>query len=331
MIVLTDVPEQADSLVAPLAAAPPVWGPAGVGAASAGESRLWRRLGSGGEPVRSVILARPTACCWHTLVIAGGAATSQFDALRELAAERTGLPGRVACLTLGGESCHGQRRRSWQAAAGNLHLSVGCPTDLAAVECGLAMTALPAIAAVDAVAEVGSVSARARDLGIKWVNDILIGQAKVGGVLTATQSLAGRVVMVVFGIGLNVERAPVVPPTRFVPSVTCLQERSATAQVTLPILLAAVLPALEARLDEVARRGPGPLLAAYRGASRVVGRHVRIWPDPDPHHDRPDSPSKPLAEGVVRAVADDLSLSVAGYDAPISRGRLEFVDSCDGD
>ncbi|MHB8079520.1 MAG: hypothetical protein ACYDIE_09710, partial [Candidatus Krumholzibacteriia bacterium] len=198
----------------------------------------------------------------------------------------------------------------WAAVPGNLHLCAALrPVDLPAQE-ALALTMLPAVAAVDAIADGGGGAAPA---GIKWVNDLVQDGRKVGGVLTAAQSSDGRVGWAVLGIGLNVGTAPAVPPTPSVPAVGCLVARS--PGLTLRAVLAALLRALARRWRELEREGPAPLLAAYRAASVIIGRPVAVWPE------EADGQGPPV-RGVVRAINGDLSLSLAGVAEPVRSGRL---------
>ncbi len=240
------------------------------------------------------------------------AGASQFDALRALLAAGFRPPGPLFTLAGAGRGFHGQRGRTWAAAPGNLHLCAAlCPVDLPA-EHALALTMLPAVAAVDAIAGVGGGVAGA---GIKWVNDIVLAGGKVGGVLTAAQTLDGRVGWAVLGIGLNVAVAPDVSPTPFVPAVGCLA--SYRSGLTLCEVLSALLRALAHRCRELERVGPAPLLAAYRAASVIIGRQVSVWPE---EADGAATTGRPRARGVVQAINGDLSLTLAGEPEPVRVG-----------
>ena len=333
MILLTDIPESSAALLAfmPRARAdrcacavtaprPRALAPSEL---SAAEARLWTRFG-GDRPVsRCEIAVSGPAAQWAYLVVIGDAPASHFDLLREMAAEPAGLPAATACVALRGRGFHGHRGRPWCTEAGNLHLSLACDPGVAAADCGLAMTALPAVATCDALR---SSLPGVRGLGIKWVNDLLIDDAKVAGVLTATQALAGLLTAAIFGIGINVGRRPAVAPTLFVPRVTSLQDQPGCERFALPAVLAAVLEAAARRLAELRAHGPEPLLVAYRQASLVIGRRVRIWAEGLPDTDDATRLPPPLAEGVVLSIGADLALTLAGHTPPIDRGRLAFVD-----
>lgn len=300
---LTDDAAAAGALLAPVA--PPAAAPV-VAAAR----EVWRAIAGPADPVAGAFADD----FWRAACVVRQAGASQFDALRTLLAAGFRPPGPLFTLAGEGRGFHGQRGRDWAAAPGNLHLCAALlPSGLPA-EQALALTMLPAVAAVDALGTLGGGAARP---GIKWVNDILLDGRKVGGVLTAAQSLDGGVGWAVLGIGLNVAVAPPVPPTPFVPAVGCL----ATWRPGLALrdVLAALLRAIARRSRELEREGPAPLLAAYRAASVIIGRPVSVWPE---EADGAVPSGGPRARGVVRAIHGDLSLELAGVPEPVRSGRL---------
>jgi biotin-[acetyl-CoA-carboxylase] ligase BirA-like protein len=300
---LCDDPAVAAALLAPVALS--------AGAPDVAAARVvWQAIGGPGEP----FVCAFTDDFWRGVCVVREPGASQFDALRALLAAGFRPPGPLFTLAVAGRGFHGQRARTWAAVPGNLHLCAAlCPADLPA-EHVLALTMLPAVAAVDAIAGVGGGAVSA---GIKWVNDIVLEGRKVGGVLTAAQTLDGRVGWAVLGIGLNVAVAPDVPPTPFVPAVGCLA--SYRSDLTLREVLAALLRALAQRCRELEREGPATLLAAYRAASVIIGREICVWPE---EADGAATTGRPRARGVVQAINGDLSLTLADEPEPVRSGRL---------
>jgi BirA family biotin operon repressor/biotin-[acetyl-CoA-carboxylase] ligase len=286
---------------------------------SATERALWAALGGGAEAWvgRGLDAARPGF--WSLLLAVAHAPDSQFDVLRRLLAGGLVLPGPVACLALSGRRFHGHHGREWVAAAGNLHLSAALDAGGLAAGNGVALTMLPAVAAVEGITEASGGTSRP---GIKWVNDVLIAGRKVAGVLAATRSSGDRITEVVLGIGVNVAAAPEVRLTPFVPAVGSLA--GAGVEVSLADVLAAILGAVAARFQQLRAEGPGALHEAYRRYSVVIGREVCIWDDvpggePDPAR------TPPRARGVVRDIGPDLSLHLEGRAEPVREGRLAIV------
>jgi len=324
LIVLTDNREWArrlrPELGFPFPGAAPVedWQDLPPSGLPAAEQKLWQALGPDTRLSRGEIQVGPELSEWDYLVLIDEAPESQYDILRKM--DPAGLPGSVACLAATGRGFHGHRQRVWTARRGNLHLSTFCNPDLDATRCGLAMTTLPAVAVMDALAALGP---WAGPPGIKWVNDILIRGRKVAGVLTATQSLRRKLVALTLGIGLNVEVSPAVPATPFVPATGCLADLvDADKPPSVGSLLAGCLAAVSRRLQATRRSGPDALIQAYIANSLIIGRRVEIWPDTLDV----DTPGAPLARGVVKAIAPDLSLTLEGHPDPIHSGRLAFPE-----
>jgi biotin-[acetyl-CoA-carboxylase] ligase BirA-like protein len=254
---------------------------------------------------------------WTSWYLATEASVSQYDTLRRVIGDRQDLPGHVVCLALSGKGFHGQQGRTWEAVRGNLHLSLALRCDLAAADCGLALTMLPAVAVVDALAALAKPRSPLSGLGIKWVNDILVDGRKIGGVLTSARSQDGRIGSCVLGIGLNVGSVPAVRPTPFTPGVTCFNEHITLSGSGLKAVLGRVLKAVATRFQELADQGPGPLLAAYRNASLVLGHEVEIRPD--------DNSSATRRRGRVLAIGPDLALTLTDDPKPVTTGRLVLL------
>lgn len=339
MIILTDTRNGAEQLIGALAgdayqdrpgprpAGPrflEAWCPVSPSALEESERRLWGAVAAGDSLLRARIEVAPELAGWDYLVVVDDAPGSQYDALRRL--DPADLPGSAACLALAGRGFHGHHGRVWQTVRGNLHLSTICDPDLDAARCGLAMTTLPAVAVLDALDTTGPWT---REPGIKWVNDLLIEDRKVAGVLTSTQSFRGRLSGMTLGIGLNVAATPAVPASRCVAGAGCVNELFAGPVGQTPTagaLLREVLQALSARLDTVRSRGPAELIDHYRVRNLVIGRQVAIWPDQAQNLPGAADAHEPVALGVVRSIGPDLSLTLDGHFEPIRCGRLALLD-----
>jgi BirA family transcriptional regulator, biotin operon repressor / biotin---[acetyl-CoA-carboxylase] ligase len=272
----------------------------------------------GGAPAWSLDL-RPGDSLWSTIVVLSTTNVSQFDTLDRLIGGGTILDGPVACIALVGERFHGQRGRPWAAARGNLHVSVAVPIALDAAYAGVGLSMLPAVAALDAIA---ATTGGATVPAIKWVNDIVIGERKVGGVLTAAHSTGRTIDDVVWGIGINIAVAPEIVATPFVRATSCLHAERGGESVTVEHLFWALLAAIARRHGHLARSGSRELFEAYRRRSLVVGREVQVWEESACTGDDPAEWGAPLAEGVVADIADNLSLRLKGQPTPVTKGRL---------
>jgi len=116
-----------------------------------------------------------------------------------------------------------------------------------------------------------AVGARALDVRLKWPNDLLVGERKLGGILAERVGDA-----VVVGVGVNVSLRPDELP---VPTATSLACENAAFQ-DREALLRAVLRELEGRYREwtAARGDPeaAGLRSAYAELCTTLGRRVRV-------------------------------------------------------
>jgi BirA family biotin operon repressor/biotin-[acetyl-CoA-carboxylase] ligase len=103
----------------------------------------------------------------------------------------------------------GRSGRGWTTPAGNLATSymtpVACP--ITAVH---HVSLLAGVAAHDAIASYAPSLPDGGRLRLKWPNDILLGAAKLGGILTESTTFDGGLIIVI-GFGVNIAVAPDLP------------------------------------------------------------------------------------------------------------------------
>lgn len=255
---------------------------------------------------------------WRYLLVAESSERSQYDLLIEQRRQGVQLPDGLLCLSGAGKGLHGLRNRPWAAEAGNIHLSVHLLPGIPVAESGIPFMVLAAISVVDAIDSVPEIAGKAR---VKWVNDILLEDAKVAGVLAYTEGTGRSIEAAVLGIGLNVETTPDVEGTPFVPKVGSLRDYVPDAESCVKGRVFDALNAALSRNYQVLLDGRGDeLIERYRQRSVVIGRYVKVCVDDA------SSPPKTIAAGRVDAIGDNLELHLAGVDEPVTRGRL-ILDS----
>jgi BirA family biotin operon repressor/biotin-[acetyl-CoA-carboxylase] ligase len=133
------------------------------------------------------------------------AASTQTLAIKAAHADE---PGRTAFMADLQSAGRGRDGRVWQAPAGNLNISMLLrPGAIAPVPAQWSLMA--GVAVHDAVASFLPSPAK---LMLKWPNDLLIGGAKLAGVLIdSALNAEGRLDWVVIGVGVNVADAPGLP------------------------------------------------------------------------------------------------------------------------
>lgn len=137
-------------------------------------------------------------------------------------------------------------------------------------------------------AGVGIVRALTRlgvDAVLKWPNDILIREKKVGGILTETQMEGDRIRFLVLGFGINVHQTACCFPKDLRNTATSLRMATGAIQKRVP-LLQQILRETEAwylsisstslRIGLKDHGAFGRLLEVWRGLCATLGRWVKI-------------------------------------------------------
>jgi BirA family biotin operon repressor/biotin-[acetyl-CoA-carboxylase] ligase len=187
----------------------------------------------------------------------------------ELVAEaRLGGPEGVVAVADWQSAGRGRLGRSWSARPGTaLLVSVLLRPRMPVEELGL-VTMTVALAAADGVERVAGFRP-----GLKWPNDLVVGDRKLAGVL-AESAPGGFDVAVVVGVGLNVS-AGAFPPELAGAATTC--EEEAGRPVDRAEVLVAFLDALETRYSGLfSAGGSEQTLTDYRAGSATLGRRVRV-------------------------------------------------------
>ncbi len=207
---------------------------------------------------------------------------STSDLLLRLAA--AGEPAGLSVLARRQTAGRGRDGRAWDSPAGNLSVSVLLRPDAPARQAPL-FGLLAAVALAEALSTFLPDPAAIR---LKWPNDLLLGGAKLAGMLCESSAdAAGRIEWLVIGLGANLAHAPALPerPT------ACL---GALVPAPAPEAVAArLLQGFDGWLRLVAAEGFAPVLGAWasrgpqdgdplsvrRGASRLDGRFAGLAPD----------------------------------------------------
>jgi BirA family biotin operon repressor/biotin-[acetyl-CoA-carboxylase] ligase len=108
----------------------------------------------------------------------------------------------LAVLALRQTEGRGSRGRVWQAPEGNLNLSVLLRPRRPAAEAGM-FALLAGIAVAEAFEALTPVAPT-----LKWPNDVLLGQAKLAGILIDAVPAGAGLDWLVIGIGANLRGAP---------------------------------------------------------------------------------------------------------------------------
>ncbi len=156
-------------------------------------------------------------------------------------------------------------------------------------------------------------------LSLKWPNDLLLHNKKVGGLLCERIGPVGTTPLFVIGLGLNVNGSPNTFPVEFRDQATSL--RATTGQpISRGTLLAHLLNALEPRLEAILRNDLVRLRHDYERACATLNKLVRI-----------DLPAGQRLEGTVIGLADSGALLVRPTVGPDSNPASAVVEVLAGD
>lgn len=185
------------------------------------------------------------------------AAGSTNDVMKERA--RAGAPAWSAVVAGRQTAGRGRQGRAWLSPAGNLFLSVLLRPQLAPGSGGV----LPLAAGVAAAEAAGEWGVDAR---LKWPNDVLVRERKLGGVLVEASAGTGGLDTVVVGIGMNIALDPASVPPELRDALTSVRAE-AGGDPGVATAAAAVLDRLAVWYDALARDGPPSVLTAWRARS----------------------------------------------------------------
>ena len=184
-------------------------------------------------------------------------AGSTNDVMKERA--RAGASAWSAAVAGRQTAGRGRQGRTWLSPAGNLFLSVLLRPQLAAESAGI----LPLAAGVAAAEAAGEWGVDAR---LKWPNDLVVGERKLGGVLVEASAGSGGLETVVVGVGMNLAIDSADVPAELRGAITSVRTE-AGRDPGVAAAAAAVLDRLAVWYHALAGDGPPPVLNAWRARS----------------------------------------------------------------
>lgn len=152
----------------------------------------------------------------------------------------------------------GRLDREWASPPGGVWLSLVLRPDIPTASAPV-FTLAAAVATTDAVRDLGA------EAGIKWPNDVLVGEKKVAGILTEMSGEMDRVSWIVVGIGINADVDGESVPA----NATTLRE------LVDSVDRRRLVQTLLERFDEL-RQDPSAVLPAWRERTVTLGRRVRV-------------------------------------------------------
>lgn len=169
---------------------------------------------------------------------------------------------------------YGRHGRAWFSPPGqNIYCSIilhGVGHNLSLSQWLSWVPLVSALAVSEAIQQVAAVP-----LALKWPNDLLLHERKVGGILCESSFATTNDPVVVIGIGLNVNVPPESFPEELRPIAASLMEAS-RRPIDRNRLIAQLLLELEQCLGELRSSGPVRLRQAYMSRCATLGRQIRV-------------------------------------------------------
>jgi len=254
---------------------------------------------------------------WEYLFLVKETDESQFDLLVKLNSGNSKLPDGIICIAGKGNGFHGFRNRSWEAVAGNIHLSLFFKpkTNFQYFHAGLLIAS--AVSVVETIDKIPGLQNRAKT---KWVNDITIDGAKVCGVITQSSSTGNNLSGATIGIGLNVQSQPNILKDQFTKQAVCLADLVEPDLCKIDTVLCNLLSSLRKNLNFLNDDQYPLLYNKYCQRSAVIGKKAAIYSDPV------DGKSEELIKGRVTGIGKNLELYFEGVSEPKRSGRLALLE-----
>jgi BirA family biotin operon repressor/biotin-[acetyl-CoA-carboxylase] ligase len=213
-----------------------------------------------------------------------------------IAAAKAGAPHRSAYLAARQTAGRGRDGRVWRAPEGNLNLSVLLRPGAARL-IPAQWSLMAGVALHDAI----TLSAAPRaDLTLKWPNDLLLGGAKLAGILIdSALTPAGTPDWIVIGIGANLRHAPALPD----------RPTTSLAAHGIHITAAALATNLLHSLDHWSDQPLAIIIQAWLTSGHPPGTPLRV------------RQGARMIDGLFETLAADGSLILRGH-SPIQSGEI---------
>ena len=156
----------------------------------------------------------------------------------------------------------GRLGRTWfSPPQGNIYMSVIVRPEIEPKDATL-LTIMSAISCARAIR-----NSTGLEVKIKWPNDLMVSERKLGGILTEMKSGQDRIVFAVIGIGINVT-PPLCPPLA--------RGGWGGKEISRTLIIAAILSELEKWFKVLIKGGRIQLINEWKKLSSTLGKKVKV-------------------------------------------------------
>ncbi len=226
------------------------------------------RLISAPDLAADYLLPRVRSALWKTILVHDVVASTN-DLAMSLAAEE-GIGHGTVIVADRQTRGKGRLGRRWESPGGkNIYMSLIIRPELSPPDLTM-LTVLAAVAGARAIQNTGDIPAK-----IKWPNDLMIDDKKLGGILTEVRSDPDRISLAVIGIGINVNMRSADFPGGLRSIATSMRSAAGHA-IARNALIIQLLREFEHWYGILTTEGKRLLLHAWRKHSATLGRRVSV-------------------------------------------------------
>ncbi len=168
------------------------------------------------------------------------------------------------------EHGRGRHGRSWESPPGvNIYMSIILKPAFAPKD-AMVMTLMAAVASAAALRKHPGI-----DVTIKWPNDLLVHNKKVGGILTEMKTEGGRVTCAIIGIGINVNSDFLDFPEEIQTAATSVKNELGIS-VRRTEVVAGILNELDRWYRVLCTKGGERIVTEWKRFSTTLGKKVMV-------------------------------------------------------
>lgn len=195
----------------------------------------------------------------------------------------------------------GRLGRTWLSPAGqNLYISIILKPLIAPRDATM-LTLMSAVACTSVIKNITSVP-----VSIKWPNDIMVSQRKLGGILTEIKADIDRILYAVVGIGININLEIDALPDNIRPIATSIKHETGSVQPRTPFVIE-ILKEMERWYNILLTAGKAPVIHEWLKLSSTIGRTVKV------------TAGNNIFKGLAESIDDDGMLMLRMTDNSLQR------------
>jgi BirA family biotin operon repressor/biotin-[acetyl-CoA-carboxylase] ligase len=164
----------------------------------------------------------------------------------------------------------GRLGRKWLSPQGkNLYMSIILRPTIQPKDAAI-LTLMSAVACASAIKQLSSVP-----VSIKWPNDIMVSDRKLGGILTEIKADMDRIFHAVIGIGININFEAEDMPDEIKAIATSIKNESGSAQ-SRTLIAIEIIKELDRWYSMLPNIGKKPIIEEWLKLSSTIGRIVKV-------------------------------------------------------